>query len=549
MARAARAAGRAARQLRLRRRGAAPRGDSAAAQLARRRHDVVLAARADWLVCKEVCIPEGADLTLVAAGGRNRARPIRAGAPPSPRRARRFPRRSQVGSASAAGSGTTIKLTLVPPPGRCRSRRDSLLPVRAGQDRSLGAAARHARRRCVCADAAGRADARGPARSHRRRRDGRRRIRRGARGDDRRRRRRQRRAPGRRRRRRPRPRSISLPLEARDGDAVTLAHRRRVGARRRLDPQSHALRLPGADAEGAGLRDAPGHATDDAARSRRVRGRRRADVRRAGCGARRPARRRRAARLGIPAAVARRSSARSRSCSSCWRSTCPACSSSDSWRRPASPTGRRRIARSTRSAPASSPSSSRRRAPRRSWAPRSASRWPRPAATMLAIFVALGIGMALPYVLFAWFPGMAAAAAPSRSVARALQAGAGVSAVRDGDLARLGAGRAARQRCAAAPPDRAARRRLRALGVADRAHGGARPWGVAGLVVLAVAAIVAWPLFATEPDAVGEGGGRRQRGRRPRLDRVHAGHGVGAHRRRAARCSSTSPRRGASRAR
>ena len=75
-----------------------------------------------------------------AARGADRRRPTPRWGAGSPRRARRCRGRSPVGSASAEGSGTTIALKLVPPAGRGRSRRDSLLPVRAGPDRTVGAA-------------------------------------------------------------------------------------------------------------------------------------------------------------------------------------------------------------------------------------------------------------------------------------------------------------------------------------------------------------------------------------------------------------------------
>ena len=92
------------------------------------------------------------------------------------------------------------------------------------------------------------------------------------------------------------------------------------------------------------------------------------------------------------------------------------------------------------------------------------------ATTMLAIFVALGIGMALPYVLLAWFPGWRRRLPrPGPWLERFKQVLAFplyatviwlawvLGAQRDNDaLLRLA--------------DRAARRRLRALGVADRAH-------------------------------------------------------------------------------
>jgi len=77
---------------------------------------VVLAARAEWLVCKEVCIPEGADLTL--------ALPVQNAASPDPRwgaaiaaaRAA-LPRPLAEWQASAEGRGNTIALKLVPPAG------------------------------------------------------------------------------------------------------------------------------------------------------------------------------------------------------------------------------------------------------------------------------------------------------------------------------------------------------------------------------------------------------------------------------------------------
>jgi thiol:disulfide interchange protein DsbD len=75
-----------------------------------------LRARADWLVCKEVCIPEGADLEL--------ALPVATTAPPDPRwgapiaaaRAS-LPRPLDGWTTSAEGKGATIEMKLVPPPG------------------------------------------------------------------------------------------------------------------------------------------------------------------------------------------------------------------------------------------------------------------------------------------------------------------------------------------------------------------------------------------------------------------------------------------------
>ncbi len=76
----------------------------------------VLAARAEWLVCKEVCIPEGADLTL--------ALPVRSAAPADPRwgapiaaALAALPRPLAGWQSSAEGRGNTIALKLVPPAG------------------------------------------------------------------------------------------------------------------------------------------------------------------------------------------------------------------------------------------------------------------------------------------------------------------------------------------------------------------------------------------------------------------------------------------------
>ena len=74
---------------------------------------VVLAARADWLVCKEVCIPEGADLTLTLPVSATAASDPRWGDAIAAARAA-LPVPLAGWRVSAAGSGTTIKLTLAP---------------------------------------------------------------------------------------------------------------------------------------------------------------------------------------------------------------------------------------------------------------------------------------------------------------------------------------------------------------------------------------------------------------------------------------------------
>ncbi len=78
--------------------------------------DVTLAARADWLVCKEICIPEGADLTLTL--------PVSNVAAPDPRWSKpiaaeqaALPRPLSNWQVSAEGRGKTIALKLVPTAG------------------------------------------------------------------------------------------------------------------------------------------------------------------------------------------------------------------------------------------------------------------------------------------------------------------------------------------------------------------------------------------------------------------------------------------------
>ena len=122
-------------------------------------------------------------------------------------------------------------------------------------------------------------------------------------------------------------------------------------------------------------------------------------------------------------------------------------------------------------------------------------------ATMLVVFVALGVGMALPYVSLAWFPGWRRRLPrPGPWLERFKQVLAFplyatviwlawvLGAQRDNDaLLRLLVV-------------------LLCVGFALWAWrivrtGGARPWGIAGFIALAGAATVAWPLFAAEAPA------------------------------------------------
>jgi thiol:disulfide interchange protein/DsbC/DsbD-like thiol-disulfide interchange protein len=76
----------------------------------------VLRARADWLVCKEVCIPEGADLELALPIDSTAKADPRWGVPILAARAA-VPGPLAGWKASAQGKGATIALTLVPPAG------------------------------------------------------------------------------------------------------------------------------------------------------------------------------------------------------------------------------------------------------------------------------------------------------------------------------------------------------------------------------------------------------------------------------------------------
>src|SRR5437870_1243216 len=84
----------------------------------------VRTARADWLVCKEICIPEGADLSLslpVIADGAQVQRDARWSDAIAKARAS-LPRPADGWSVTATGRGSTVELHLVskavPAPGR-----------------------------------------------------------------------------------------------------------------------------------------------------------------------------------------------------------------------------------------------------------------------------------------------------------------------------------------------------------------------------------------------------------------------------------------------
>ena len=248
-----------------------------------------------------------------------------------------------------------------------------------------------------------------------------------------------------------------------------------------------------------------------------------------GAGARRTARRRRAVGLGLSVAVAR---GRQRARDPVLRARVEPVRRLRV--RTARALGSRRLDREEPHARrvrlrASSPSSSHRRAPRRSWAPRSASRSLRPTGSMLAVFVALGVGMALPYVLFAWFPGWRRRLPrPGPWLERFKQVLAFPLYATVIWLAWvLGAQR---------DNDALLRLLIALLGIAFALWawrivrtGGARLWGIAGLAVFAAGAIVAWPLFLADPMPAAKAADGPN-GRRRRVDAVHTGHGGGADR-------------------
>src|SRR5450631_2644910 len=84
---------------------------------------VTLSARADWLVCKVICIPEGADLSLTLPVIADAARVM-----PDPRwgdgiaKARAsVPRRAEDWNVTAIGRGSTVELHLAPAAGHDRA--------------------------------------------------------------------------------------------------------------------------------------------------------------------------------------------------------------------------------------------------------------------------------------------------------------------------------------------------------------------------------------------------------------------------------------------
>ena len=310
----------------------------------------------------------------------------------------------------------------------------------------------------------------------------------------------------------------------------------------RPDPQPDALRVPGAGDQAGGLHRACAGRACPPRRRPGLHRRRGALVPGAGRGDARPARRRRATRLGLPAAVADRRGAAGAALHADRAQPRRRCSSS-------APSCLRRSRRSscgircaTRSSRACSPWPSHRRAPRRSWAPRSA--WPPrcPRPRRCCVFGVLGAGMALPYLAASAVPAVGALAAASGPVDGHLPPPDGLPDVRHRRVAGVGAGPAKRHR----------RRRC-----AARAAGRRQPAGVDAHAAAAAHAPCSarWP---SPPCSRWPGPSARTSRPPRRRRRPHAPTAPGSPGRkprsssswpRASRCSSTSPPPGASPAR
>jgi DsbC/DsbD-like thiol-disulfide interchange protein/cytochrome c biogenesis protein CcdA len=91
-----------------------------------------LAARADWLVCKDVCIPEGADLELTLPVS-ERSDPYPQWGAAIARTRSALPRPLQVWESSARGEGRTVTLTLTPPAGAADPGTLQFFPLHEGR--------------------------------------------------------------------------------------------------------------------------------------------------------------------------------------------------------------------------------------------------------------------------------------------------------------------------------------------------------------------------------------------------------------------------------
>ncbi len=267
-----------------------------------------LAARADWLVCKDVCIPEGADLDIsLPVSDRSDPYPQWGSAIAAARAA--LPTPLQGWQVSARGDGAKVALTLTPPAGAADPGPLQFFPHDEGRIEPSG-------KQVVTRDASGAYALTLPAAIQLAPdfkrvagvvtagkgfvEDGERvaavtidvplvgAVTAGAKPSST-------AAP---------TADLATPVRRRHGVRAFPRGGRAARLRRRPDPEPDALRVPGAVAEGA----APGPGSREtpraAAAGDRLRGRRDRYVRGAGRPAADPARRGRAARVGLPAAVA-----------------------------------------------------------------------------------------------------------------------------------------------------------------------------------------------------------------------------------------------------
>ena len=93
---------------------------------------VTLNARADWLVCKEICIPEGADLSLTLPVANN-AEPDRRWAGPIARTRGALPRPLEGWNIAATGRGGEIDLALTPRAGAADPGEVHFFPFNEGK--------------------------------------------------------------------------------------------------------------------------------------------------------------------------------------------------------------------------------------------------------------------------------------------------------------------------------------------------------------------------------------------------------------------------------
>ena len=169
-----------------------------------------------------------------------------------------------------------------------------------------------------------------------------------------------------------------------------------------------------------------------------------------------------------------------------------------------------------------------------------------PAVQALAVFAALGLGMALPYLAASLWPGAGARAAAAGRVDGALQAADGLPDVRHRGLAGLGARPADRHRRRRRTAGAAGGAGLRRLGAGHAGHRPQRARRASACVGAGSCLAAALALDAAGAARPRAAAGRAAMPRAPaRLAAWSAERVAAAACRRPARCSSTSPRPGA----